>query len=322
MSLDKNPRDRNSSDNTSASHWPALAYADWQDTCNTLHLWTQIVGKVKLALAPLVNHWWGVVLFVTARGLTTGAMPYRGRVLQIDFDFCTHTLVLHTSDAREQRLALGAMTTADFYAAVIRALRALDVDVPIWVMPVEIEGAIPFDQDRTHKSYDAAAVQTFWRQLVQADRVFGIFRARFLGKVSPVHFFWGSFDLAVTRFSGRAAPPLNSSSTPNLAAWVMNEAYSHECSSIGFWPGNGGYGRAAFYAYAYPEPDGFAAAPVAPQGAAYNKDVGQFLIDYDTIRAAPSPDDALLAFMQSTYEAAANNAKWDRKALERAAGSA
>jgi hypothetical protein len=197
------------------------------------------------------------------------------------------------------------------------ALYALDVDVRIWTMPVEIEDAIPFDRDRTHASYDGAAAQTFWRQLVQADRVFNTFRARFLGKVSPVHFFWGSFDLAVTRFSGRAAPPLKSSNTPNVADWVMNEAYSHECSSLGFWPGNGGYGRAAFYAYAYPEPDGFGAAPVRPQGAAYNSDVGQFLIDDDAVRAAASPDDALLEFAQSTYEAAADNGNWDRKALER-----
>jgi hypothetical protein len=297
--------------------WPALAYADWQDTCNTLHLWTQIVGKVKLRLAPLVNHWWGVTLFVTARGLTTGAMPYGGRALQIDFDFCAHELVLRTSDAREQRIALSPMTTADFYAAVMRALRALDVDVRIWTMPSEIEDAIPFDQDRQHASYDASAAHAFWRQLVQADRVLKIFRARFLGKVSPVHFFWGSFDLAVTRFSGRAAPPLEGGKTPNVAAWVMQEAYSHECSSIGFWPGNGGYGRAAFYSYAYPEPEGFGAEPVRPQRAAYNKDVGQFLIDYEAARAAASPDDALLDFAQSTYKAAANRGGWDRKVLER-----
>ena len=304
----------NPSENAS---WPALAYADWQDTCNTLHLWTQIVGKVKLALAPLSNHWWGIVLFVTARGLTTGAMPYGNRALQIDFDFCDHVLVLRSNDSREQRIALVPMATADFYAAVMRALRALDVDVRVWTMPVEIEGAIPFDADRVHASYDAAAANLFWRQLVQADRVFNIFRARFLGKTSPSHFFWGSFDLAVTRFSGRAAPPLRSNNTPNVAARVMNEAYSHECASVGFWPGNGGYGRAAFYAYAYPEPDGFGAEPVAPAGAAYNTDVGQFLVDYDAIHTAASPDDALLAFMQSTYEAAANRAKWDRKALER-----
>lgn len=310
---------RDASDHAgSDTAWPALAYADWNKTCNTLHLWTQIVGKVKLALSPRINHWWGVVLYVTARGLTTGAMPHRDRVLQIDFDFCTHALVLRTSDAREQRVALEPMTTADFYAAVMAGLRALDVDVCIWTMPVEIEDAIPFDQDRVHASYDAAAAQAFWRQLVQADRVLNIFRARFLGKVSPVHFFWGSFDLAVTRFSGRSAPPLKSNNSPNVAAWVMNEAYSHECSSLGFWPGNGGYGRAAFYAYAYPEPDGFGAAPVRPEGAAYNSDVGQFLIDYDAVRLAPSPDAALLDFAQSTYEAAANAGRWDRAALERA----
>ena len=297
--------------------WPTLAYADWEKTCNTLHLWTQIVGKVKLSLAPLINHWWGIVLLVTARGLTTGAMPYRGRTLQIDFDFCAHALVLRTSDSREQRIALSAMTTADFHAAVMAGLRALDVDVRIWTMPVELEGAIPFDQDREHASYDPIAAQTFWRQLVQADRVLNIFRASYLGKTSPVHFFWGSFDLAVTRFSGRSAPPLKSNNSPNVAAWVMNEAYSHECASIGFWPGNGGYGRAAFYAYAYPEPDGFVAAPVRPAGAAYNTDVGQFLIDYDAVRLAPSPDAALLDFAQSTYEAAANGGKWDRAALER-----
>ena len=297
--------------------WPALAYESWADTCNTLHLWTQVVGKVKLKLAPLSNHWWGITLFVTARGLTTGAMPYRGHALQIDFDFCAHELILHTSDSREERFKLAPMATADFYASVMRALRALDIDVQIWTMPSEIENAIPFEQDRVHASYDAAAAQTFWRQLVQADRVFNIFRARYLGKTSPSHFFWGSFDLAVTRFSGRTAPPLKGSKTPNVADWVMNEAYSHECASVGFWPGNGGYGKAAFYAYAYPEPEGFAAAPVRPAGAAYNADVGQFLLDYDAVRTAASPDDALLAFMQTTYEAAANCGTWDRKALER-----
>jgi Family of unknown function (DUF5996) len=297
--------------------WPGLAYADWQDTCNTLHLWTQVVGKVKLALSPVSNHWWSIVLYVNARGLTTGPMAYRGRTLQIDFDFCAPALVLQTSDAREQRIALKPMAVADFHAAVMRALRALDVEVRIWTMPVELEGAIPFEQDREHASYDAAAVKVFWRQLAHIDGVFNTFRARFLGKCSPVHFFWGSFDLAVTRFSGRAAPPLKSNNTPNLAARVMNEAYSHECSSLGFWPGNGGYGRAAFYSYAYPEPEGFGAEPVRPAGAAYNSDVGQFLVDYDAIRAAPSPDDALLDFAQSTYEAAANKAEWDRKALER-----
>ncbi|MGZ5841061.1 MAG: DUF5996 family protein [Xanthobacteraceae bacterium] len=297
--------------------WPGLAYADWQDSCNTLHLWTQIVGKVKLALSPVSNHWWSIVFYVNAGGLTTGPMAYRGRTLQIDFDFCAHVLLLRTSDAREQRIALTPMTTADFYAAMMKGLGALDVTVHIWTMPVELEGAIPFDQDHAHASYDAAAVNIFWRQLTHIDGVFNTFRARFLGKCSPVHFFWGSFDLAVTRFSGRAAPPLTSNNTPNLAAWVMREAYSHECSSLGFWPGNGGYGRAAFYSYAYPEPAGFGAEPVRPQGAAYNGDVGQFLVDYEAIRAASSPDVALLEFAQSTYEAAANRGGWDRGLLER-----
>jgi hypothetical protein len=300
--------------------WPALAYADWADTCGTLHLWTQIAGKVKLALAPLANHWWGIVLTVTARGLTTGPMPYRDRAVQIDFDFCAHELIVRTSDAREQRFALKPMTVADFYAAVMAALAALDVEVHIWTTPVEIADAIPFERDRSHASYDAAAAHTFWRQLVQADRVFNVFRARYLGKVSPVHFFWGSFDLAVTRFTGRAAPPLTSSKAVGVGLWVMQEAYSHECSSIGFWPGNGGYGKAAFYAYAYPEPAGFDTAPVRPAGAAYNADVGQFLLDYDAVRTAASPDEALLDFMQTTYEAAADNGAWDRKALERQEG--
>ena len=297
--------------------WPSLAYADWQDTCNTLHLWMQVVGKVKLALAPVSNHWWSIVLYVNARGLTTGPMAYRGRTLQIDFDFCTHALVLRTSDAREQRIALKPMAVADFYTAVMKSLSALDVAMHIWTMPVELEDAIPFDQDRVHANYDAAAVNVFWRQLAHIDGVFNTFRARFLGKCSPVHFFWGSFDLAVTRFSGRAAPPLKSNNTPNLAAWVMNEAYNHECSSLGFWPGNGGYGRAAFYSYAYPEPEGFGAEPVRPAGAVYNDDVGQFLIDYDAVRAAALPDEALLDFAQSTYDAMANKAGWDRTALER-----
>jgi hypothetical protein len=307
-----------SSASSSNDAWPALAYADWQDTCGTLHLWTQVVGKVKLALAPLANHWWGIVLMVNARGLTTGPMPYHDRALQIDFDFCAHELILRTSDAREQHIALAPMPVADFYAQVMARLAALDVTLSIWTMPVEIAGAIPFEQDRTHANYDAAAAQTFWRQLVQVDRVFNVFRARYLGKVSPSHFFWGSFDLALTRFTGRLAPPLTTSKAPNVGLWVMQEAYSHECSSVGFWPGNGGYGRASFYSYAYPEPDGFAKAPVRPAGAAYNSDVGQFLLDYDAVRTAKSPDDVLLDFMQSTYDAAANRGGWDRKALERA----
>jgi hypothetical protein len=296
--------------------WPPLPLSEWADTCDTLHLWTQVVGKIRLALAPRANHWWQVTLYVTARGLTTGAMAYQGRALQIDFDFCSHALVLRCGDGREERVALAPMATADFYGEVMRRLTALDIDVRIWTMPVEIPDAIPFERDREHQSYDATAATAFWRQLVQADRVFNIFRARFLGKASPVHFFWGSFDLAVTRFSGRTAPPTKAVA-PNLGPWVMHEAYSHECSSCGFWPGNGGYGRAAFYSYAYPEPAGFAQAPVRPAGARYDGALGEFVLDYDTVRAAASPDDALLAFLQSTYEACADHAKWDRQALER-----
>ena len=287
------------------SAWPALAYADWQDTCGTLHLWTQVVGKVKLALAPLSNHWWGIVLFVTARGLTTGAMPYRDRVLQIDFDFCAHRArVAHQRRARATHRAR-PMATADFYAAVMTALRALDVDVRIWTMPVEIEGAIPFDQDRVHASYDGAAAKTSGASCAGRPRVQHFPRA--LPRQSEP----GAFLLGLVRSCGDAllrprGAAIENEQHANVAAWVMNEAYTHECSSVGFWPGNAGYGHAAFYAYAYPEPEGFGAQPVRPKGAAYNADIGQFLIDYDTVRTAASPDNALLDFMQSTYEAAAN----------------
>jgi hypothetical protein len=302
-------------DRPKANVWPRLEYADWADTCATLHLWTQVVGKVRLALAPLVNHWWQVTLYVTARGLTTSAMPCQGRLLQIDFDFCDHQLLLRTSEAGVERIALEPRSVADFYAEVMGRLRALGVDVDIWTMPVEIPDAIPFETDRTHASYDANAAQLFWRQLVQIDRVFNLFRARFLGKCSPVHFFWGSFDLAVTRFSGRTAPPMTRAA-PNLGAWVMQEAYSHEVSSCGFWPGNGGFGKAAFYCYAYPEPDGFAAA-AAPAGAYYDKALGEFVLPYDVVAQASSPDEVLLEFMQSTYKACADRAGWDCDALER-----
>jgi hypothetical protein len=242
-------------------------------------------------------------------------MPYGGRLVQIDFDFVDHLLVVSTNDGRVERCGLGPRPVSDFYTEVMGRLRSLGVEVRIWTMPSEIEGAVPFDADRAPRPYDANAVNRFWRQLAQADRVFNLFRARFLGKCSPVHFFWGSFDLAVTRFSGRTAPPLTRGA-PNVAPWVMREAYSHECSSIGFWPGNGGYGKAAFYAYAYPEPEGFADGPMRPSAAAYDKELGQFLLPYDAVREAASPDDMLLDFMQSTYEAAANRG-WDRAALER-----
>jgi hypothetical protein len=298
-----------------ANAWPSLAFEQWQDTCATLHLWTQVIGKVRLKLAPMVNHWWQVTLYVTASGLTTSAMPYRDRFLQIDFDFLQHRLTLRMSDGRSEWLELAPRSVADFYAEVMRRLRALDVDIHIWTMPSEIENAIPFERDREHGAYDRDAAQRFWRQLAQADRVMKIFRGRFLGKCSPVHFFWGSFDLAVTRFSGRTAPALTSHS-PNLGDWVMREAYSHEVSSCGFWPGNGGFGRAAFYAYAYPEPAGFSTAPV-PAAAGYDKDLGQFILPYDAVRTAAAPDELLLDFLQSTYAACADRAQWDRRALER-----
>jgi hypothetical protein len=297
--------------------WPRLDFADWSDTCATLHLWTQVVGKIRLKLAPMVNHWWQATFYVTARGLTTSAMPYQQRSLQIDFDFIDQQLVLRTSDGRQERFALVPMAVADFYTQVTRRLRALGIDVHIWAMPSEIPDAIPFDQDRRHAAYDADAAGRFWRQLVQADRLLHQFRAAFLGKCSPVHFFWGSFDMAVTRFSGRTAPPMERGA-PNVGAWVMREAYSHEVSSCGFWPGNGGFGRAAFYSYAYPEPDGFSTAPVRPGAAYYDDSLKQFILPYEAVRTAANPDQAVLDFLQTSYEACANRAGWDRKALERA----
>ena len=302
------------SSENAAKPWPLLDYSAWADTCATLHLWTQVVGKIRLALTPRVSHWWAVTLYVTARGLTTSAMPWHGGALQIDFDFIDHQLILRMSDGRMERVALAPRPVADFYAEVMRRLRALGVDVHIWTMPVEIPDAIPFEADNAHGSYDAAAVNLFWRQLVQVQRVFDIFRARFLGKCSPTHFFWGSFDLAVTRFSGRAAPPIQRTA-PNLGLWVMQEAYSHEVSSAGFWPGNGAHGKAAFYSYAYPEPEGFAQAAV--KGASYDSALGEFVLPYDAVAQSASPEETLLNFLQATYEAAADRGKWDRAALER-----
>ena len=300
------------------SQWPDLPLAAWSDTCDTLQLWTQIVGKVRIALTPLVNHWWNATFHVTARGLAAPAMPYRGRTFDVGFDFAQHRLDIETSDGRAETIELKPMAVADFYAAFMAALRRLGIDVQIWTMPSEIENAIPFEKDRTHAQYDPVYVQKFWQAVVQADRVMTEFRARFLGKASPVHFFWGSFDLAVTRFSGRTAPPPQSV-TPGVASRVMAEAYSHEVSSCGFWPGNGGYGRAAFYVYAYPEPEGYGDARLKTAGGFYDKNVGQFILPYDAVREASDPDALLLGFLQEIYAAAADLAKWDRKALERGA---
>ena len=297
------------------SLWPDLPLPAWSDTCETLHRWTQIVGKVRLALTPLVNHWWNVTLYVNARGLVAPANPYAGGTFDVVFDFVDHQLRVAAGDGRTESFALAPMSVADFYAEFMRRLRRLDIDVRIWTMPNEIENAAPFDQDRTHAQYDRDYAARFRQALVQSARVMNAFRGRFVGKASPVHFFWGSFDLAVTRFSGRTAPPPKGH-TPNVADWVMAEAYSHEVSSCGFWPGNGGYGRAAFYVYAYPEPAGYGAARLRTAEAFYDENVGQFILPYDAVRLARDPDALLLGFLQETYEAAADLAKWDRKALE------
>ncbi len=300
--------------------WPDLPFSEWADTCATLHLWTQIVGKIRLALTPAVNHWWNVPLYVTSRGLTTSLMFHGARGFQIDFDFIEHRLKIQTSLGETAIVMLAPRTVADFHGELMGRLRELGLETRIWTMPVEIPDAIPFDQDNQHASYDAEYANRFWRVLSQVDRLLKLFRSRFIGKVSPVHFFWGSFDMAVTRFSGRPAPALDSAS-PNLGTWVMREAYSHEVSSAGFWPGNGGYGKAAFYCYAYPEPDGFARAPVAPDATFHDESLGQFILPYDAVREAPSPDDAVMRYLQSTYEAAAGPGGWDRSALERTIAS-
>jgi hypothetical protein len=306
--------------NDASAQWPDLPFAAWSGTCNTLILWLQIVGKVRIACTPLINHWWNATFKVTSRGPSAPAMPYHGRTFDVLFDFTDHRVLIATSDGRTETLALAPMAVADFYAAFIQALRRLGIDVHIWTMPSEIENAIPFQKDRTHAQYDPGYVQKFWQAVLQAHRVMTEFRARFIGKASPVHFFWGSFDLVVTRFSGRRAPP-PTSTTPNVAAWVMNEAYSHEVSSCGFWPGNGGYGRAAFYVYAYPEPAGYGDTKLKTAEAAYDKTLGQFILPYDAVRHASDPDALLLGFLQETYEAAADLAKWDRAALERKSGA-
>lgn len=299
-----------------AEAWPALPLAEWQDTYTTLHLWTQIVGKTRLALAPMENHWWQTALYVTGRGLTTSPIPSGTRAFQIDFDFIDHTLVVHTSDGATRALPLIPRSVAAFYQEYMSTLRALGIDVTIWPVPVEMQEAVPFLEDTAHASYDADHANRFWRILVQSHRVMQRFRGGFLGKSSPVHFFWGSFDLAVTRFSGRRAP-LHPGGAPHVADWVMREGYSHEEISAGFWPGGGAVQEAAFYAYAYPEPPGLSAAHLEPVGAHYNSEMAEFILPYEAVRTAPSPDDALLAFLESSYAAAADLAGWDRAALER-----
>jgi len=297
------------------SPWPALPpLEDWQDTFDTLHRWTQIVGKIRLECAPWINHSWGSTLYVTPRGLTTSSIPQNGRVFAIDFDFVAHALKISTSDGEERSFVLEPMSVADFYRKTIAALGDLGIKVEIFTRPVEVEKAIPFEKDTGNASYDASVVNRFWRVLVQADRVLTEFRARFLGKASPVHFFWGAFDLAVTRFSGRDAPK-HPGGAPNVADWVMEEAYSKEVSSAGFWPG-AGMGEAAFYAYAYPAPEGFKKYAIEPDAAYFHDDLGEFVLPYEAVRTADDPDASLLAFLESTYEAAAELADWNRAALE------
>jgi hypothetical protein len=291
--------------------WPALPLRAWQDTCATLHMWTQIVGKVRLALTPLVNHWWNVPLYVTARGLTTSQMPYGGGAIEIWFDFLDHRLVLETSDGSTKTLPLRPQSVADFYNEFMQMLRSAQINVKIWKMPREVPNPIPFDEDRVHASYDPEYAQRFWRVLLAVDRVFSEFRASFIGKSSPVHFFWGSFDLAVSRFSGRRAPERPGADV------VTREAYSHEVSSVGFWPGSGNIQDAAFYSYAVPQPAGFQEARVNPEAAYFDAQLGEFLLTYDAVRTSPSPSAALLQFCNSTYQAGAKLAKWDRTALER-----
>jgi len=293
---------------------PALPFDSWKDTLATLHMWTQVVGKVRLKLCPLVNHWWNVPFYITARGMTTSAMPYPEGTpgsIEVQFDFIDHKLSLETNEGRVVSIALAPQSVAEFYKKFMDALAELGVVAKIWTTPCEIPDPIPFEKDHTHAAYDPEAVNKFWRILVWVDQVLKEFRAGFLGKVSPVHFFWGSFDLAVTRFSGRRAPE-------RLGADSMTrEAYSHEVSSAGFWPGGGDIKGPAFYSYAAPEPAGFAESKVRPQAAFYHPQMKEFLLMYDDVRNATSPKAALMEFLQTTYDAAADSGKWDRKALER-----
>jgi hypothetical protein len=301
----------------SAATWPELPVAQWADTRDTLQLMTQIVGKVRMVNTPLMNHWWNVVLYVSARGLTTGLIPHGHNGFQVDFDFIDHQLIVATTGGERRAVALQAGPIADFYGAVMGVLDEMALSTDIWTMPVEISGAIPFDTDRQHVAYDGEQVRRFWLALVQINRVFEVFRSRYLGKVSPVHFFWGAADLAVTRFSGRRAPR-HPGGAPNCGPHVMWEAYSHEVSSAGYWPGPDGEG--IFYSYAYPEPAHYRDAEVSPAPASFDADLGEFMLPYTAVREADDPDTVLLDFLQSTYEVAADLGGWDRDSLERGPG--
>jgi uncharacterized protein DUF5996 len=295
--------------------WPALPLNQWQDTCTTLHMWTQVVGKIRMELTPRVNHWWNVPLYVTPRGLTTSSISYGARQFEMEFDLLDHHLAIRTSDPETRTIALAPRTVADFYAELMSVLKQLRLEVAIWKMPVEVPDPIAFDQDKVHRSYDREYVERFRQVLASVDKAFKIFRGRFLGKSSPVHFFWGSFDLAVTRFSGRPAPP-RTDPDPVLRK-IMQEAYSHEVISAGWWPGGGDVVKEpAFYCYAAPEPQGFAQQTVDPASAWYEPKLGEYLLKYEDVRRSASPSGAVLDFLQSTYEAGANCGKWDRESLE------
>jgi len=298
------------------SSWPALPLESWQDTCATLHMWTQIIGKVRLALAPKLNHWWQVPLYSSARGLTTSLIPYEGDLsFEIEFNFQAHQLTLTTCDGRLKTLGLYPRSVADFYAEFMATLQALEIDVTIWPVPVEAPNPIPFAEDTVHASYDADAVYRFWQIVRQSSLVFEQFRANFIGKSSPAHFFWGSFDLAYTRFSGRRAPARNDADP--ILRRIMDEAYSHELISFGWWPGTGPLNAPAYYAYAIPEPLGYPDAAVKPEQAFYAHEMGEFIFLYDDMRKADSPESALLEFMETSYSAAADLARWNRAELER-----
>jgi hypothetical protein len=291
--------------------WPGLPLEEWKETYATLHMWTQIVGKIRLVQSPPINHWWQVPLYVSARGLTTSTIPHENRNFEIEFDFIDHQLIIRTSDGSKKALALAPRTVADFYQELMATLRSLGIEVEIRAIPDEVPDPIPFAEDHVHAAYDPEYANRFWRILVQTDRIFEEFRARFIGKCSPVHFFWGSFDLAVTRFSGRPAPQREGADS------ITREAYSHEVISHGFWPGSGNIQQPAFYSYTAPEPEGLPQAKILPASAFYNPETGGFILAYDDVRLADSPDEVLMDFLQSTYEAGANLAKWDRSALER-----
>ncbi|WP_298732327.1 DUF5996 family protein [uncultured Chitinophaga sp.] len=295
--------------------WPVLKYAELRDTLSAVHLWTQIVGKIRLRQTPWLNHSWHVTLYVSSQGLTTGSMPYEHGIFQIDFDFHHHQLVITTSKGSRETVALSARTVADFYTEVMQKLKAAGVPVNIHKMPSEMEGAVPFDEDHVQRAYDPQRMEDYWQALVKVHNVLSRFRTRFTGKSSPVHLFWGGFDLAVTRFSGRDAPP-HPGKAPHMPAVIMQESYSKEVSSCGCWPGNEQYPHVAFYAYCYPGNAAFGEQAVQPAAAFYSKDLGEFLLNYDEVQQADDPEETLMAFLQTTYEACANTADWDRKALE------